>query len=146
MTAKTAELIHGDFKEVCRLLSGSCIVALRWDLLDWALVACVRLDVELGLEVGATTAWAIFDGLSGCRFPTQFLRTPTGLYCNGIAATRHDESLLDYRLSLAVIPENGQDHPTAVELAIRAQRISILPAVGVDDDDRGFRTLVNSAR
>lgn len=112
--------------ELCKLTMDARVVALRWDLVPWALV--LDLDVPESEEKNSSMyrAWLVFSGISELSLPLDNVRIPTGFWLTSQLSIQHrDEFKLVSFLAMLPIFKAGDSplsEPTK-EITIRTKVI-----------------------
>lgn len=114
------------YDQALELTRDARVVAIRWDLVPWALVLDLDAPDSEGREVPLRRSWLVFDGVSDISWPMDRARLPNGCWLNSEVVCVPIAAEFEFRVS-ALLPQFGGDdrvqgQPAQI-VAIRAQAL-----------------------
>lgn len=105
------------------------MVAIRWDLVPWALVLDLDAPDSEGAGVPVRRVWLVFDGVSDISWPMDRARLPNGCWLGSEIVAVPDDSQVEFRVG-ALLPRFGADDRVqgrpAQTVAIRCQALRVV--------------------
>lgn len=119
-------------EQALRATRDARVVAIRWDLVPWALVLDPDAPDSEGAGVPVRRVWLVFDGVSDISSPMDRARLPNGCWLGSEMVAVPADGEVEFRVS-ALLPQFGADERAqarpAQTLAIRCQALRVVRSV-----------------
>lgn len=114
-------------QEVRALTTDARIVAIRWDVLEWAVVLDLDVPVSEARDAPMRRAWLAFPGVSEITLAMREARVPTGIWLTSSLEARPDEGAFQVFSCHALLPVFDGTTPRFTEdastLLVRAHAV-----------------------
>jgi hypothetical protein len=87
-----------------RLTRDARLVAIRWDIMPWALVLDLDTPISEAKKARMRRSWIVFSGVSEINLPITQSRLPSGIWLtDDVAAEKSHEEFINYKIP-ALLP------------------------------------------